>query len=85
MKDELEYFITTKDNPYNYFTQFDDWYAFDEQNGYHTLEYLARIAKTSDALSDEDNEMEIDRAIEEILKYNVLGIYKKIERVNETN
>ena len=26
--------ITTKDNPFNYFTDFDNWYAFDEQKGY---------------------------------------------------
>ena len=36
--------ITTIDNPYNPFTQFDEWYAFDEGKGYCTSGYLARIS-----------------------------------------
>ena len=48
--------ITTKDNPFNYFTDFDNWYAFDEQKGYHSLSYLARIAKTSSDLTDKEYE-----------------------------
>lgn len=71
--------LTTTDNPFDPFTQFDDWYQFDESKGYHTCSYLARIAKTSNELSDLENELEIARAIDEILQFNVLGIYKKVE------
>jgi hypothetical protein len=43
--------LTTIDNPFNPFTQFDEWNAFDTQQGYYTCAYLARIAKVSDELS----------------------------------
>lgn len=75
-----EVWITTTDNPFDFFTQFDEWYSFDESKGYHTCSYVARIAKTSNELSDLDNENETRRAIEEILSFNVLGIYKMIEK-----
>lgn len=77
-----EVWITTVDNPFDFFTQFDDWYQFDESKGYHTCSYIARIARVSNELSDLDNENETARAIEEILSMNVLGIYKKIERTS---
>lgn len=70
--------LTTIDNPFNPFTQFDEWLAFDNEKGYDTCNYLARIAKTSDELSDEDEELAITRAIDEIVLYNPLGVYKKV-------
>lgn len=72
--------ITTKDNPFNYFTDFDNWYAFDEQKGYHSLSYLARIAKTSEQFTDLENEEEIERAIDEIIKYDFMNMYVKVKR-----
>jgi len=70
--------LTTIDNPFNPFTQFDEWIAFDNEKGHDTCNYLARIAKTSDELSDEDNELAITRAQDEIVELNILGIYKKV-------
>lgn len=75
-----ETWITTTDNPFDFFTQFDDWYLFDESNGYHTCSYVARVAKTSKDLSDSDNEDIISRAIDEILSFNLTGNYKKITK-----
>lgn len=80
-----EYMLTTIDNPYDPFTQFDDWYAFDEAHGYCTCSYLARIAKTSDELSEKDQELAINSAIDEIVDLNILGIYKKVSRNKEQN
>lgn len=71
--------LTTFDNPFNPLEQFDQWFQFDEENGYHSSAYLARIARTSDQLSDVENEEEIERAIDEIIKYDFLGIYKKFK------
>lgn len=70
--------LTTEDNPYDPFEQFDDWYAYDTQSGYNTCSYLARIAATSDDLTEEENHAEIVRAIDEILSYNLTGNYKKV-------
>ena len=38
--------LTTFDNPYDPFDQFDQWYMFDTDKGYNSAAYLARIAKT---------------------------------------
>lgn len=70
--------ITTVDNPFNPFTDFDEWYQYDTTQGYYTCSYLARIVKSSDELSEMDEEDAIDKAIDEIVSMNVLGIYKKI-------
>ena len=70
--------LTTFDNPYNPFTDFRQWFLYDEEKGYHSSAYLARISTSSDALSEEENQEETERAIDEILLYDFMGIYKKI-------
>lgn len=77
-----ESMLTTADNPYNPFTQFDEWYAFDEEKGYHTCAYLARIVKTSDELSEADQQLASEQAIAEIVQYNLLGNYKRVTKSN---
>ena len=71
--------LTTFDNPFNPFTQFDSWFRFDNEKGYGSTEYLGRIAKTSDELSDEENDQEIERAIDEIVKLDPFDRYKKVK------
>ena len=70
--------LTTVDNPFDPFEQCTSWFMFDEEKGYHTCSYLGRIARTSDQLSEEENELENERAIDEILKYDFRNIYKKV-------
>lgn len=70
--------LTTTDNPFNPFTDWDSWYAWDKQTGYNTPEYLARIVKTSYALSEADQDQAIDDAIDDIIRLNPSGIYKRI-------
>ncbi len=70
--------LTTSDNPFNPFTQFDEWFAFDTQKGYNTCAYLGRIALTSPELSETDNEEAVERAIDDIVRLNVIGKYKKV-------
>ena len=70
--------LTTVDNPFDPFDQFTSWFMFDEEKGYHTCSYLGRIARPSDQLSEEENELENERAIDEILKYDFRNIYKKV-------
>ena len=75
--------LTTIDNPFDPFSQWDEWKRFDEDMQYFTCSYLARIAKTSDDLSDADNEKAIDDAINEIVSLNILGIYRKVFKKNK--
>lgn len=73
-----EHMLTTVDNPYNPFTQWDEWLAFDESHGYYTSQFLARIVRTSDELSEADQDLAIEQAIQEIVDENVSGNYRKI-------
>lgn len=71
-------FLTTVDNPFNPADDFDNWYRFDEQNGYHTCSLVARFVHTSDELSDEDNRLFTEEGINRILELDPLCIYKKV-------
>lgn len=79
------YALSTIDNPYNPFTQFGEWFVFDVTHGYNSCGYLARIAHTSDALSEEENEEEVERAIDEIVAIDPFGIYRKVDINSQFN
>ena len=79
---ENEYMLTTFDNPFDPFEQFTSWFLFDVEKGYNTCAYLARIANVSDENSDEENNREIERAIDEIILYDFMNIYKKVRKQN---
>ena len=72
--------LTTVDNPYDPIDDFMNWYMFDVEKGYNSCSYLARIAKTSEQFTDLENEEEIERAIDEIIKYDFMNIYVKVQR-----
>ena len=80
-----ECMITTFDNPYDPFTQFNHWFLFDTEKGYNTCAYLDRVAKVSEEFSDEENNLAIERAIDEIIKYDFRNIYKKVCRTASTS
>lgn len=73
-----QHMLTTVDNPFDPSTQFDDWYAFDTAKGYYTIAFLARIVRTSDELSEADQSLAIEQAIDEIVNENVSGMHKKV-------
>lgn len=78
-----ESMLTTIDNPFDPFTQFDEWLSFDTIKGYNSCSYLARIAVVSDALSDADYDEEVERAIDQIVRLDPLCIYRKVKRTVE--
>lgn len=77
--------LSTIDNPFDPFVDFDNWYKFDEEKGYHTCSYLARIANLSDDCSEMENEESLEEAIDEAVSLNVLGIYKKVVSNNDSD
>jgi len=77
-----EMMLTTIDNPSDPFTQWDEWKRFDEDMRHFTCNYLARIVKTSDDLSDADYSKAVDDAINEIVSFNINGMYRKIYAQN---
>ena len=72
--------VSTIDNPHDPFDDYIAWYTYDISCGYHTSALLARIVKVSDELSEEDYHLAIEKAVDEIVKENVLGIFIKVER-----
>ena len=70
--------LTTFDNPYNPFEQFDSWFLFDVEKGYNSCAYLGRIAKVSNEFTEDETNQEIERAIDEIIKYDFMNIYRKV-------
>jgi|SRR3954454_6418825 hypothetical protein len=75
-----EYMLTTVDNPYDPFTEWDEWFAWDMNAGYHTPGLLARIGMVSNDLSEGDQFLAVQDAIDEIVKENVLGVFRKVKR-----
>lgn len=67
--------LTTVDNPWNPFTNFDEWDTWDREQGYYTSGLLARITRSSDELSDADQDLALKQAIEEIVAENVSGVH----------
>ena len=72
--------LTTVDNPYDPFTQFTDWYQFDVAKGYNSCSLLDRCCKTSIDLSEIENQIAIETAIDEICKYNLSGMHIKVTK-----
>lgn len=75
-----ESMLTTIDNPYDPFTQFDEWMNWDVSSGYNTSSYLARVVVTSDEISETDQLLAIENAIDGIVRENVNGMYRKVTR-----
>lgn len=75
--------LTTFDNPFDPFEQFTSWLLFDKEKGYNTCEKLDRIAHYSDDMTDEEIDAEHERAMDEIIEYDFLNIYKKVKRKTE--
>lgn len=81
------YALTTNDNPYDPFKEFDAWYAFDlnrelthkHESYVNCCAILDRFAHTSDALSESENLEEIENAIDKIIAIDLFGVYKKVK------
>ena len=70
--------LTTIDNPFSPFTNWIKWLTFDKDKGYNTCEYLARICPISSSLTDAENYVNIDAAVDEIILNDFRNIYRKV-------
>lgn len=77
-----EFMLTTIDNPFNPFEDFNQWFLYDTEKGYNSSSRLARIANLTEDMSEAETNAEIERAIDEIIYYDFLGIYMKVKRSN---
>lgn len=69
--------LTTYDNPFDPFENFDLWWKEDLRLGHDCCGTLARNAFTSEVLSDELNEKAIDEAIDYVISLDPL-VYKVV-------
>ena len=72
--------LTTVDNPYDPFTDFTSWFLYDTEKGYNSCGKLDRIAKFSDDMTQRERDIENERAIDEIIKYDIMDVFTKITR-----
>lgn len=76
----IEYMLTTVDNPFDPFTRFDEWLEYDRRMGYNTPSFLDRVANVSNELSEPDQALAIQQAIDDIVQENVSGMWRKVSR-----
>ena len=74
--------LTTSDNPFDPFDDFDRWFRFDESKGYMSSGLVARVADVSDELSEGDRNRAIEEAINFIVEVNPTSNYKKLVRTS---
>jgi len=78
-----EYTLTTTDNPYNPFDNFDKWYNQDlllarQQGRPDCLGYWARMSRVNSQLPSGMYDKAVDTALDEIIEFNVTGKYMKV-------
>ena len=76
----IEKMLTTTDNPYNPFDDFDAWYGFDLAHGYDSCAYLARSCYSSPSLGEIEEIQTQNAAIDQIVRLNATGVWKAVER-----
>lgn len=81
--DATVHMLTTTDNPFNPFTQYDEWLAFDEAHGYYTNSLLARVAVSTDELSESIANSAREQAITEIIANDPTNLYTRVTEDQE--
>lgn len=76
----MQHMLSTADNPFDPFDSFDAWDTWDKQHGYHSSAYLARVVITSEELPEAEQLLDIERAIDEIVRQDILNVHIKVSR-----
>ena len=81
-----EKLLTTIDNPYNPFSNWDEWYTYDITKGYFTCGLLARFAISSDSLSEPEKRTFLQDAMKRIIaidsRYKMIGKDEEVKPVS---
>ena len=77
--------LTTVDNPFDPFEQFDSWFMFDVEKGYYSCSKLARTLdrmgiSVFEGLSQQEIDNATEAAIDEIIKYDFTDTFIKTKR-----
>lgn len=80
MEKQYDCMLTTIDNPFDPFEQFDDWYRFDVEKQYYSSERWTRFANFTDDMTEQEEREESERAIDEFIALDFLDLYKKVKK-----
>ena len=76
--------LTTIDNPYSPFSNYDSWYNYDTEKGYDCCGYIARVMELNNIqtsyLNEEEENEKINEVINRIVKDDPTGMYMKVEK-----
>lgn len=79
MSQVKDIWITTVDNPFDPFTQFERWFNFDEQKNYRTCERVARLAHCNfDNLTAKENDELINQAMNTLVELYGDKVYRLV-------
>jgi len=72
--------VTTIDNPFDPFVQWNEWLAYDQHKQYYTCEFIAKLAQVSPDDDETEKENKLQTAIEFLLDYSPIHllVYPKI-------
>ena len=74
-----EYMITTIDNPFNPFDDFVKWFEWDHIAGYNSWERVARFMSDSPNLTNEEELLDNEKAIDQVVKNDFTNLYRKVD------
>ena len=72
--------LTTVDNPFDPFEDFTSWYLFDMEKGYDCCGRIDRLANYSDDMTENEIEIENERAIDRLIELDFMDLYRKVTR-----
>ena len=74
-----ESMLTTIDNPFDPFTQFQDWYTFDCEKGYYSYNYLDRIVIITNNMNQQQIDQAYEKGMKDIVAFNP-SLYKIVSK-----
>ena len=77
--------LSTKDNPFNPFEDFQNWYNFDSDKGYNSCGILARIVGGTENLSPNEEAFAIEYAIDSFIESDPTKMYIKVQKDIESD
>lgn len=77
---EVGVWLTTNDNPYDPSEQYEEWSLYDKLHGHDCVDLLGRFSNCSDQLSETENLVEIENAIDRIIATDLENKYVKLKK-----
>ena len=75
--------ISTFDNPYDPFENFDEWYRYDCDKGYGSCQILANLTEVFEGMTPKEFNEEMERGIDQLLIADPVNLYTKVVRESD--